>query len=181
MEKEVESKMKDALEHLNQDLRNLRTSRPNPGMLDSIQVEVYGSNMKIRDLGSVSVADGRQLIVTAYDAQTAGPIAKAIEKSPLGLQPILEGNTVRIPIPPMSEEVRKDMAKQAKEKGEKAKVTIRNIRRDGNDAVRKQKSDGDISEDIQKKLEKKIQEFTDKYCKEADELVKSKEKDIMAV
>ncbi|GAB5411043.1 MAG: ribosome recycling factor [Chlamydiales bacterium] len=181
MEKETEKKMKDALEHLSQDLRNLRTSRPNPGMLDSVQVEVYGSNMRIRDLGSVSVADGRQLVITAYDAQTAGPIAKAIEKSPLGLQPILEGNIVRIPIPPMSEEVRKDMAKQAKEKGEKAKITIRNIRRDGNDAIRKQKADGDISEDIQKKSEKKIQEFTDKYCKEADELVKSKEKEIMVV
>lgn len=181
MEKETEKKMKDALEHLSQDLRNLRTSRPNPGMLDSIQVEVYGSNMRIRDLGSVSIADGRQLVITAYDAQTAGPIAKAVEKSPLGLQPILEGNIVRIPIPPMSEEVRKDMAKQAKEKGEKAKITIRNIRRDGNDSIRKQKADGDISEDIQKKTEKKIQEFTDKYCKEADELVKSKEKEILEV
>ena len=181
MEKETEKKMKDALEHLSQDLRNLRTSRPNPGMLDSIVVVVYGSNMKIRDLGSVSIADGRQLVITAYDAQTAGPIAKAVEKSPLGLQPILEGNIVRIPIPPMSEEVRKDMAKQAKEKGEKAKVTIRNIRRDGNDSIRKQKADGDISEDIQKKTEKKIQEFTDKYCKEADELVKSKEKEILEV
>lgn len=181
MEKETEKSMKDALEHLNQDLRNLRTSRPNPGMLDSIQVVVYGSNMKIRDLGSVSVADGRQLVITVYDVQTAGPTAKAIEKSPLGLQPILEGNIIRIPIPPMSEEVRKDMAKQAKEKGEKAKITIRNIRRDGNDSIRKQKADGDISEDIQKKTEKKIQEFTDKYCKEADELVKSKEKDILEV
>ncbi|MDX8430768.1 MAG: ribosome recycling factor [Candidatus Algichlamydia australiensis] len=180
MEKEIQKKMEDALGHLQEDLRNLRTNRPNPGMLDSIVVEVYGSNMKIRDLGSVAVAD-RQLVVTAYDAQTAGPISKAIEKSSLGLQPILEGNIVRVPIPPMSEEVRKDMAKQAKEKGEKAKVSIRNIRRDGNDLVRKQKSSGDISEDDQKRLEKKIQELTDKCCKEADELVKSKEKDILVV
>ncbi len=181
IEKEVETKMKDALEHLKQELRNLRTNRPNPGMLDSVKVEVYGSQMKIRDLASVSVADGRQLVVTAFDGQTAGPIAKAIEKSPLGVRAILEGNIVRIPIPPMSEEVRKDIAKQAKDRGEKAKISIRNIRRDGNELVRKQKSDGEISEDVQKRAEKKIQEFTDKSCKEADELTKAKEKDIMVV
>ncbi|MEX0961406.1 MAG: ribosome recycling factor [Simkaniaceae bacterium] len=177
---ETQLKMKDALEHLKQELRNLRTNRANPGMLDSIQVEVYGSQMKIRDLATVSVGDSRVLVVTAYDASTAGPISKAIEKQ-LSFQPILEGNVVRIPVPPMSEEVRKEMAKQARQEGEKTKITIRDIRRKNNELVRKQKAEGEITEDIQKKSEKKIQELTDEYCKMADQITKEKEKEIMAV
>lgn len=180
MANDIKAKMNESLEHFKKELRNLRTNRANPGMLDSVQVDVYGSQMRIRDLGTTSVGDGRMLVVTAFDPQTAGPISKAIEKQ-LGFNPILEGNIVRVPIPPMSEEVRKEIAKQAKQEAEKAKVSIRDIRRKGNDLLKKQKSDGEITEDIQKKSEKQIQDLTDDFCKQIDQLAKEKEKDILEV
>lgn len=178
---EVKKNMQNALDHLGDELKNLRTNRPNPSVLDSVMVEVYGSEMKIRDLASVSISDGRQLLVTPFDPQTAGPIGKGIEKANLGLQPIVDGNLVRVPIPPMSEDLRKEIAKEAKDKSEKAKVTIRDHRRKANDMVKKQKSDGEITEDEQKKNEKLIQELTDQFCKKVDELYTLKEKDILEV
>lgn len=178
---ETKSNMQHALDRLSEELKNLRTNRPNPAVLDSVSVEVYGAEMKIRDLASVSVSDGRQLLVTPFDPQTAGPIGKGIEKANLGLQPVVDGNVVRVPIPPMSEDLRKQIAKEAKDKSEKAKVTIRDHRRKANDHVKKQKSDGEISEDEQKKNEKLIQELTDQYCKKVDELFAQKEKDILEV
>jgi len=178
--KQTEKKMNDALEHLKVELRNLRSNRANPGMLDSVQIEVYGSQMKIRDLGTVAAGDARSLVVTVFDPQTSGPVAKAIEKQ-LGFQPIVEGATVRIPIPPMSEEVRTQIAKQARQEGEKAKVVVRNVRREGNDLLKKQKGASEITEDIQKRSEKKIQELTDDFCKQIDTLSKDKEKEIMTV
>lgn len=178
---EVKQSMQTALDHLADELKNLRTNRPNPSVLETVRVEVYGSEMKIRDLGSVSVSDGRQLLVSPFDPQTVGPIGKGIEKANLGLQPIVDGNVVRVPIPPMSEELRRDIAKEAKDKSEKAKVTIRDHRRKANDHVKKQKADGEISEDEQKKNEKLIQELTDQFCKKVDELYTEKEKDILEV
>lgn len=178
---ETESKMKNAIEHFKTELRNLRSGRANPSMLDSVVVEVYGTEMKIKELAQVSVSEGRQLLVTPYDPQIAGSISKGIEKANLSLRPILEGGHIRVPIPPLTEEIRKDVVKLGKKKAEETKVQIREIRRKSNELVRKQKTDNDITEDVMKKLEKQIQDLTDKFCKEVDQLFSEKEKDIMEV
>lgn len=178
---ETKKQMKQALDHLAVELRNLRTNRPNPTVLDGVTVEVYGAEMKLRDLASISVADGRQLLVSPFDPQTVGPIGKGIEKANLGLHPIVEGNVVRIPIPEMSGELRTQIVKEAKDKSEKTKIIIREQRRKANDSVKKKKSGGEISEDEQKKYEKRIQELTDEFCKKVDELFVQKERDILEV
>jgi len=178
---ETKTKMTAALEHFKQELKNLRTGRANPGVLDHVPVELYGSQMRIKELASISAPEARLLLVSPFDPQNAGAIAKGIEKANLNLRPILDGNVVRIPIPPMDESVRKEMVKQGKKKVEEAKVAFREIRRKQNEVVRKQKADGEIAEDQVKKAEKTIQELTDKYCKEADDLMIMKEKEIMTV
>lgn len=178
---ETKAKMQEALEHFKKELSQLRSGRANPGMLDSVPIEVYGTQMRIRELANVTTPEPRQILVTPFDPQTAGPIGKSIEKANIGMQPILEGNLIRINIPPMDESMRKDIAKQAKKKAEDAKVAVREVRRKGNDLVRKQKADGDIAEDEMKKAEKRIQELTDDFCKQVDELFTAKEKEVMTV
>ncbi len=178
---ECKQNMEKAIEHYRDELKSMRTNRPSPNMLDNVVIEVYGAEMRMRDVATVAVSDGNQLIVTPFDPSTANSIAKSIEKANLNVMPAVDGNVVRVPIPPMSEERRKEIAKDAREKGEKTKVTIRDVRRRSNDQVKKQKTDGDISEDEQKKNEKLIQELTDKYCKQVDELFSAKEKDILEV
>lgn len=178
---QAKTKMQAALEHFKQELKNLRTNRANPGMIDGVAVEVYGTQMRIRDLATVTVPEPRMLLVSPFDPQTAGPISKAIEKANLNLQPILEGNIIRINVPPMDESVRKEIVKVGKKKAEDAKIVIRDIRRKNNELVRKQKADGDITEDVMKKAEKTIQDLTDQFCKEIDDLFAAKEKEIMVV
>lgn len=178
---ETKKKMAVAIDHLKQELKNLRTGRANPGVLDNVQVEVYGSQMRLKELANVTAPEPRQLLVTPFDPQTAGSISKGIEKANLNLQPILDGHIIRIHIPPMDASIRKEMVKQGKKKAEDAKVVIREVRRKQNELVRKQKADGDIAEDQMKKLEKSIQELTDQGCKEADDLINAKEKEIMTV
>ncbi|HSW86782.1 MAG TPA: ribosome recycling factor [Rhabdochlamydiaceae bacterium] len=178
---QAKTKMQAALEHFKQELKNLRTNRANPGMIDGVTVEVYGTQMRIRDLATVTVPEPRMLLVSPFDPQTAGPISKAIEKANLNLQPILEGNIIRINVPPMDESVRKEIVKVGKKKAEDAKIVIRDIRRKNNELVRKQKADGDITEDVMKKAEKTIQDLTDQFCKEIDDLFAAKEKEIMVV
>jgi len=178
---ECKANMDKALEHYKEELKALRTNRPSPSMLDNVSLEIYGAEMKIRDVATVSVADGNQLVVTPFDPSTANSIAKGIEKSNLNLLPAVDGNLIRVPIPPMSEERRKEIAKDAREKGEKAKVSIRDMRRKANDQIKKQKSDGEITEDDVKRDEKLVQDLTDKSCKKVDELFSEKEKDILAV
>lgn len=178
---ETKKKMLAAIEHFKGELKNLRTGRANPSVLDNVHAEVYGAQMRIKELANVTTPEARLLLVTPFDPQTAGAIVKGIEKANLNLRPILDGHVVRIPIPPMDETVRKEMVKQGKKKGEEAKVAIREIRRKQNEAVRKQKADGEIAEDQVKKAEKTIQEYTDQYCKEIDDLLHVKEKEIMTV
>lgn len=181
IESETKSHMEKACQHLKDELSNLRTNRPSPALLENISVEAYGTEMKIRDLGSVSVVDGRQLLISPFDPQTAPMIRKGIEKANLNVQPHLDGNVVRVSIPEMSEEVRKGIAKEAKEKAEKAKITIRECRRKANDTVKKLKSDGEIAEDEQKRSEKQVQELTDDFCKQIETLYVAKEKEILSV
>jgi ribosome recycling factor len=178
---QAKEKMKAAVEHFKQELKNLRTGRANPSILDNVQVEVYGTNMRLKELANVTAPEARMLLISPFDPKTAGSISKGIEKANLNLQPILDGNVVRIPIPPMDESVRKEIVKQGKKKAEEAKVAIREIRRKQNEVVRKQKADGEVTEDQVKKIEKNIQDYTDQTCKEVDDLIHAKEKEIMTV
>lgn len=178
---QTKSKMVAAVDHFKAELKNLRTNRANPGMLEGVLVEVYGAQMRIKELANVTVPESRQLLISPFDPQTAGAIAKGIEKANLNLQPVVEGQSIRINVPPMDESMRKQIAKQGKQKAEDAKITIREIRRKGNEQVRKLKADGMITEDVMKKDEKTIQDLTDKFCKEIDDLFTAKEKEIMAV
>lgn len=178
---QTKSKMQATVEHFKNELKNLRTNRANPGVLDGVSVEVYGAQMRLKELATVSVPEPRQLLVSPFDPQTVGPIVKGIERANLNLQPIAEGGAIRINVPPMDESTRKTIVKQGKEKAENAKITIREIRRKSNEQVRKLKADGEITEDVMKKDEKSIQDFTDKFCKEIDDLFTAKEKEILTV
>lgn len=178
---QTKAKMVAAIEHFKNDLKTIRTGRANPAMLDGVLVEIYGTSMRLKDIASVTTPEARQLLITPFDPQTASTIGKAIEKANLGIMPIVEANVVRLKIPPMDESSRKEMVKQIHKKCEEAKVGIRNARREGNEAVRKQKTQSEITEDVMKKLEKNIQELTDKYCKEVDDLAEKKEKEVTTI
>lgn len=178
---QTKSKMQAAIEHLKNELKNIRTGRANPGILDSVTLEVYGSPMRLKDIASVTAPEPRMLLITPYDPKNTAAIGKAIEKANLNIMPIVDANVVRIKIPQMDDSMRKEMIKLCHKKREDCKVSIRNIRRDNNEIVRKQKSDGEITEDIQKKLEKTIQELTDSFCKEADSVAEKKEKEIATI
>ena len=181
LEGEISSVMEAALQHLREELKGIRTGRANPAILDQVSVEVYGTKMKIKDLANITVPESRQLLISPYDANAVNAIAKGIETANLGIQPVVDGNMVRIIIPPMDESIRKDMVKVCKKKSEDAKIAIRDIRRKFNDKVKKQKADNEIPEDVLKQLEKQIQEITDKYCKNADEVSAKKEKEILEI
>ena len=178
---QTKSKMQAALDHFKSELKNLRTNRANPSMFEGISVDVYGTHMRIKELASITTPESRQILITPFDPQTASAISKGIEKANLNLQPLLEGHMVRIHVPPMDEAVRKEIVKQGKKKAEDAKIVIREIRRKNNELIRKMKTDGDVTEDVMKKDEKIIQELTDKFCKEIDDLFAMKEKEIMTV
>jgi ribosome recycling factor len=181
LEKQVKEQMEKTLDHFKADLRNLRTSRANPGILDPIVVEVYGAQMRLKDIANITVPEPRQLLITPFDASNTKAIGKAIENANLNLQPIVEANLVRINIPPMDEKRRKDIAKQCSQEGENAKISVRKVRRDYNNLVKQQKADGEIAEDLMKSLEKKIQVITDQYCEEVDKLCAQKQEEILKI
>jgi len=170
-----------AIDHLKEELKGIRTGMANPSILDNITIEVYGSQMRIRDIATVSSPEPRQLLITPFDPQNTASIGKGIEVANIGIMPIVDGNVVRLNIPQMDENMRKDMVKMCHKKREDAKISVRNVRRDSNDTVKKQKNDGDIAEDEMKKLEKQIQDLTDKFCKEADEISAYKEKEVSTI
>ena len=174
-------KMQAAVDHFKHELKTLRSNRANPAILDNVVVEVYGSSMRLKELAGVTTPEPRQLLITPFDPSTTNSIAKGIERANLNLQPIAEGNVIRINIPPMDEAMRKEIVKQGKKKAEDAKIVIREIRRKNNELAKKAKADGTIAEDVMKKIEKLIQDQTDKSCKEIDDLFTAKEKEIMTV
>lgn len=174
-------KMHATIEHFKQELKGLRSNRANPAMLDHVHAEVYGSAMRLRELANITTPEPRQIMITPFDPQTANAIAKGIEKANLNLQPVVDGPVIRINIPPMDEAMRREIVKQGKKKAEDAKIVIREIRRKNNELAKKSKTDGLITEDVMKKIEKTIQEQTDKSCKEIDDLFHAKEKEIMTV
>jgi ribosome recycling factor len=178
---DTKAKMKATVDHFKQELKGLRSNRANPAMVEGVLVEAYGSTMRLKELANIGAPEPRQILITPFDPQTAGAIGKGIEKANLNLQPVVEGGHVRITIPPMDENMRKEIAKQGKKKAEDAKIAIREIRRKGNELVRKQKADSVITEDQMKKAEKMIQDFTDQFCKEIDDLYTQKEREIMTV
>jgi ribosome recycling factor len=178
---QTKAKMTDALEHLKNELKSIRTGRANPSMLDNVSVDVYGSQMRIKELASVTAPEPRQLLITPFDHTNKNAIAKGIEKANIGIMPMVDGNVVRIKIPPMDDAMRKEMIKLCAKKCEEAKVVIRTDRRHANDTIRKQKTDGLMAEDEMKKLEKLIQELTDKFCKEADDTAAKKEKEVSTI
>ena len=171
--------MENAISYLKDEMKNIRTGRANPAMVDSVVVEVYGTQMRLKELASITVPEPRQLLINPYDVNNAPMIGKAIEKANLGLQPIVDANGVRINIPAMDEAARKEMCKLAHRKSEEAKGGIRDWRRKANDDLKAKKTSSEITEDDQKRLEKEVQNLTDKYCKIADDLEKEKEKEIL--
>ncbi len=173
--------MQAALDHLKQELKALRTGRANASILDKIHVEIYGSHVPLKGLANINVPEARQIVVTPFDHTNTNAISKAIEAAKLGVNPMVDGKVIRINIPPMDEAIRKQIAKQCKDLGEKAKIVMRDIRRKFNDLVRKQKADGIIPEDQMKKNEKTIQDMTDRFCKDIDMVCAEKEKEIMTV
>ncbi len=177
----TKKEMEKVLAHLKEEFKALRTNRASSSMLDHVTVEMYGTEMRLRDVANVTTPESRQLLITPFDPQAVGAIAKGIERANLGFNPAVEGNTLRINVPPMTEEIRLRIVKDAKEKAEKAKIGIREARRKGNEGLKQQKASGMIAEDEQKRGEKRIQELTDESCKQVDLLFAEKERDLMAV
>jgi ribosome recycling factor len=176
----TEKDMNASLQNLERELKNIRSNRANPGILDEIKIEVYGSMMNLRDVANVTTPEARQILITPYDAQNASIIGKAIEKANLNLCPVVDSNAVRINIPPMDEQQRKERVKLAKKKGEDCKVQVRNHRKSGNESAKKEKNLS-IPEDEVNRIQKKIQELTDKFCSKVDEIIQSKEKEILEI
>ena len=176
-----DEKMSKTLDVFVKELSSLRTGRANASMLDLVKVDVYGQQMPINQLGSITTPEPRTINIQVWDLNNVNLIDAAIKKSELGLNPQIDGQLIRLPVPDLSEERRSEMKKIVRSMGEKCKISIRNIRRDGNDELRKNLKIKEISEDELKKNEKIIQDHTDKYIKIIDEKVMSKEKDIMTI
>ena len=174
-------KMTKTLDLLTKELSSLRTGRANASMLDLIKVDVYGQKMPINQLATISVPEPRTINVQVWDINNVPLIDSAIRKSELGLNPQIDGQLVRLPVPDLSEERRKEIKKIIKSMGEKCKISIRNIRREANDELKKLLKDKEISEDEVKKNEKIIQDYTDNQIKIIDDRVASKEKEIMTI
>ena len=179
--KNCDLKMKKAFSVFNQDLASLRTGRANVSMLDIIKVEVYGQNMSINQLATISTPDARSLNVQVWDLNNVTLIDSAIKKSDLGINPQIDGQLLRIPIPSLNEERRSELKKIMGNLAEKSKIAIRNIRRDANDSLKKNLKDKEIGEDEFKKFEKKIQNSTDKQILELEKKLEEKEKEIMKI
>ncbi len=176
---DLERRMKGAVEALQGDLAGLRTGRANTSLLDPVQVEVYGANMPLNQVATVTAPEPRMLAVQVWDRSNVQPVEKAIRSAGLGLNPISEGQTLRLPIPDLTEDRRKELAKLATQYAEKARIAVRNVRRDGNDVLKTAEKKGQISQDEQKRLEAEVQKLTDKTIAEVDVAASAKEKEIL--
>ena len=176
---DLDRRMKGAVDALKSDLSGLRTGRANTALLDPVQVEVYGSNMPLNQVATVSVPEPRMITVQVWDKGNVNAVEKAIRGAGLGLNPISDGQMLRLPIPDMTEERRKDLAKLVGQYAEKARIAIRNVRRDGMDALKHDENKKEISEDERKKLEDEVQKLTDDMVAAVDEAAAAKEKEIL--
>lgn len=178
---DLNRRMDGALEALKGEFAGLRTGRASAGLLDPIRVEAYGQAMPLAQVGTVGVPEPRMLTVQVWDKSMVNAVEKAIRESDLGLNPSKDGQMIRVPIPELSEDRRRELTKVAGRYSEQAKVAVRNVRRDGMDALKRQEKDGDISQDEQKKLADQIQKATDDHIKQIDEMAAAKEQEIMQV
>ncbi|MBO4445675.1 MAG: ribosome recycling factor [Clostridia bacterium] len=177
----TEERMEKAITSLKNDYAQIRAGRANPAVLDRVQIDYYGVPTPIQQVAAVSIAEARILVIQPWDKQMIQPIEKAIQASDIGINPQNDGNVIRLMFPALTEDRRKEIAKDISKRAEEAKVAVRNIRRDGMDDIKKLKKDNAITEDDQKDGEERIQKATDKKIKEIDEIASAKEKEVMSV
>lgn len=181
IKKEAEARMGKSIDALKSELTKIRTGRANTALLDHIYVDYYGAKTPLNQVANVTVADARALTVTPWDRGMVSAVEKAILESGLGLNPVTVGQTMRIPMPPLSEERRRELGKVVHKEGEAAKVAIRNIRRDGNTHLKEAVKKKEISEDEEKRAEEAIQKLTDRFIADVDKLIHAKEQDLLEV
>lgn len=179
--RDTEEKMQKALEATRRDLTTIRTGRANPSILDRVEVDYYGSRLPLTQVATVSASDARMLVIAPWDKGALGPIEKALLKSDLGLTPNNDGTVIRLIIPQLTEERRREMTKMVHRKIEDGKVSVRNVRRDGIEELRALKKAGDVAEDEEKRTEEQVQKLTDKYIYELDVAKTSKDAELMEV
>jgi ribosome recycling factor len=179
--KEIERRMRGALTVLKQEFGGLRTGRANMSLLDPIMVNAYGSQMPLNQLATINVPESRLITVQVWDRSQVGAVERAIRESDLGLNPVVEGQLLRLPIPELNEERRHEIAKVAHKYAEQARVAVRNVRRDGMEHLKRMEKDGDIGKDEHHSLSTKVQDLTDRIIREIDETLASKEAEIMQV
>jgi ribosome recycling factor len=179
--KDVETRMGKCGEATQADFASVRTGRATPALLDRLHVEAYGQPVPLKQVAGVNAPDARTLTITAWDKGVVSDIRKAIEKSDIGLTPNVDGTTIRLIVPPLTEERRKDLAKVIKKKAEDGRVAVRNVRHRAHDEIKAQLKAGDITEDDSKRMQETLQKLTDRYVKEIDGLAAAKEKEIMEV
>ena len=180
-EKTYSQKMDKTIDVFAKELTSLRTGRANASMLDLVKVDVYGQAMPLNQLSSITTPDARMINIQVWDLNNVPLVDSAIKKSELGLNPQIDGQLIRLPVPDLNEERRSEIKKVIKSMGEKCKISIRNIRREANDELKKLLKDKEISEDEEKKIEKNVQTFTDDHIKTIDQKVEAKEKEIMTI
>ena len=178
---ELEEKMQKAVDYLCEELAAIRAGRANPAILNKVTVEYYGVQTPLNQIGAISVPEARQILITPWDRSLLGQIIKAIQVAELGVNPINDGNSVRLTFPELNEERRRQIVKDVKSLGEDAKVAIRNLRRDGIDNAKALKNSGEMTEDELKSAEDKIQKITDKYTDKVEKVIENKEKEVMEV
>ena len=181
LKKETTARMAKSVDSLKQELTKLRTGRAHASLLDHVLVSYYGSELPLNQVASVSVPDARTLLVTPWEKNMVGPIEKAILKSDLGLNPASAGTTIRVPLPPLTEERRRDLVKVVRQEGEGAKVAIRNIRRDANSQLKSWLKDKKISEDAERQAQDDIQKLTDRHIQDVDKILVAKEAELMEI
>jgi ribosome recycling factor len=179
--RESEQKMKNAIDAVKREFAKLRVGKATPALLEGVRVEAYGQSTPLNQVGTVGAPEPRLLVVQPWDKSLIGAIEKAIRAANLGLNPANDGVVVRVPIPPLTEERRKEIVKIAKHAAEEGRVAVRNARRDANDALKKGAKDGRLNEDEEKRAHDRIQDLTDKYVKDIDALLAGKEKEILAI
>lgn len=178
---EIEEKMKKAVDYLEDELSAIRAGRANPAILNKIKVEYYGVETPLNQIGAISVPEARQILITPWDRSLLGKITKAIQVADIGVNPINDGNGVRLTFPELNEERRKQIVKEVRALGEDAKIAVRNVRRDGIDEAKELKNSGELTEDELKVAEEKIQKITDKYTSQIDKILDKKEEEVMEV
>lgn len=179
--KDSESRMQKAIESLKKNFSAVRTGRAHPALLDHVMVEYYGTSVPLKQLGQISAPEPRMLVITPYDKNASQAIEKAVMSSDLGINPKNEGGLIRLMLPELSEERRRDLTKVIKKETEEAKIAMRNVRREAIEVLKKQKADKKITEDEEKTKDKKVQDLIDKYSAEVDKLLAAKEKEILEV